>query len=298
MKILLAEDEPILREKLHNHLMKRGHNVQSVPDGQKAWDLFKKDPTSYDVILSDIKMPVSNGLELLERVRHDEYKIPFIFMTGHGELKLSIDALKLGASDFILKPFRYRVLNETLSKITMHQIPRSQMNAVLSEVLLESTIPIKSGTRFVSAVVQYLTELLEPLCQIHKIEFYSIGICLMEALTNAVVHGNLEVSSLLKEENMASYEELVRKREAAPEYFNRMVKTNFQFSPEKITFEVQDEGQGFDWNNRPAYDPLELLEHGRGIIIIQSLMDEVSWNETGNCIRLTKYIQSEAEGGN
>ena len=118
----------------------------------------------------------------------------------------------------------------------------------------------------------------------------NIGLCLHEALVNAVIHGNLEIPSTIKDQSLEAFEKLIQERESLPEFADRPVVIRCQITPERIKFEIEDQGSGFDLNRMKHLSPTEMLPTGRGILIITSLMDEVSWNETGNCITMIKTL--------
>lgn len=131
----------------------------------------------------------------------------------------------------------------------------------------------------------------------------TIGVCLQEALVNAIIHGNLGIPSSLEEQSWRQFETLVQEREALPEFANRQAIVRCQIQPGSIQLEVEDEGHGFNPNQvtsimekhlfeMSATNPGSLTENGRGILIITRYMDDVSWNPRGNCITMIKKISS------
>ncbi|MBX2931247.1 MAG: response regulator transcription factor [Chitinophagaceae bacterium] len=104
MKILIAEDEPLMATALEKKLISDGHIVLFAPDGRVALELLKKELP--DLIITDIMMPYTSGLELISIVRSDsKSKIPIIVLSGMGEEDTVLQAFELGADDFIIKPF-------------------------------------------------------------------------------------------------------------------------------------------------------------------------------------------------
>ena len=103
-KILIIEDEEPIRRVLVRILTDEDSNfeVHEASDGKKGLDLIKND--SYDLVLCDIKMPKVDGIELLQRTRKTNSTIPFIMLTGHGNIETAVESMKLGAYDFISKP--------------------------------------------------------------------------------------------------------------------------------------------------------------------------------------------------
>ena len=103
-KILIIEDEEPIRRVLVRILKEEDTSFQiyEAPDGKKGLDLLKNE--SFDLVLCDIKMPKVDGIELLQRTRKNNSSIPFIMLTGHGNIETAVESMKLGAYDFISKP--------------------------------------------------------------------------------------------------------------------------------------------------------------------------------------------------
>lgn len=104
IRVLLAEDEPNLGTILEQFLTARGFYVTIVRDGNAALERLRAEP--YDVALLDIMMPGIDGLEVLRLIREDPLPPEIIIITGNGTVETAISALKLGAYDFLTKPYR------------------------------------------------------------------------------------------------------------------------------------------------------------------------------------------------
>mgnify|MGYP000008426869 FL=1 len=103
-KILIIEDEEPIRRVLVRILTEEDSSfeIHQASDGKKGLDLIKKE--SFDLVLCDIKMPKVDGIELLQRTRKTNLTLPFIMLTGHGNIETAVESMKLGAYDFISKP--------------------------------------------------------------------------------------------------------------------------------------------------------------------------------------------------
>jgi DNA-binding NtrC family response regulator len=112
--LLIVEDEPGIRQILSQILAKYSSNVQTASNGKEALGLIKAG--NVDVILSDISMPIMNGLELLAEVRNMGMELPFVFLTAYGDKEKLIEALRLGATDFLEKPFDPPVVIDVIQK--------------------------------------------------------------------------------------------------------------------------------------------------------------------------------------
>ncbi|MBF0290365.1 MAG: response regulator [SAR324 cluster bacterium] len=303
MKILIAEDQQEILDNLTHLLEEENHEVVQARNGKEAWKKLSEDPYSFNVILTDIMMPVMNGLQLLQRIRNDENGIPMIIMTGDAGLDLSIEALKSGVFDFLIKPFDFDRLLHSLSHLETINSKEVAINEVLPFVSGKIEVSLWSQTRFITSVASYLDVLAKPFCQRYRINGKQFRLCLDEAITNAIIHGNLEVPSIIKEESFDVFDEVVKEREGNPEYKRKEIFVRFAVTSRNphlgnsgdavtaLEIEVEDQGVGFDTTDLPnPNDPNSLLCSGRGILLIRSIMDEVYWNDKGNCITMIKYL--------
>ena len=103
-KLLVVDDEESIREFLEIMLKKEGYEVTLAEDGQKAKDLLLK--KSFDLIISDLQMPNVTGIELLKHVRESYPETVFMMITAFGTTETAVDAMKMGAYDYLTKPFK------------------------------------------------------------------------------------------------------------------------------------------------------------------------------------------------
>ena len=103
-KILIIEDEEQIRRVLIRVLSDEDKNfdIKQATNGKEGLSLIKKE--KFDLVLCDIKMPKMDGIEVLQETKFNKINIPFIMLTGHGNLETAVEAMKLGAYDFISKP--------------------------------------------------------------------------------------------------------------------------------------------------------------------------------------------------
>jgi response regulator RpfG family c-di-GMP phosphodiesterase len=113
-RILVVDDEQVIREILADFLSMEGFWVRTAEDGSAA--LVELSRNQYDLVLSDLKMPNMGGLELLRAISEHTPSVVTIIMTGFGTVETAIDAMKKGAYDYILKPFKVEEVVHTIRR--------------------------------------------------------------------------------------------------------------------------------------------------------------------------------------
>ncbi len=118
-RVLVVDDEAVICDILRDFLQFEGFDVAVAGSGEQAVDVLRKDPF-YDVVLTDLKMPGMGGIDLMRRITDLDANIFTVIMTGFGTVETAIEAMKHGAFDYILKPFKpedvVRVLRRGLDR--------------------------------------------------------------------------------------------------------------------------------------------------------------------------------------
>ena len=102
-QVLIVDDEPNLRRILSAQLTRDGYDVLSAEDGEAGLALLREN--HIDLVITDLKMPRVDGMTLLKRAIEEEPELPVVVITAHGTIDTAVEALKLGAFDFVTKPF-------------------------------------------------------------------------------------------------------------------------------------------------------------------------------------------------
>ena len=119
MQIMIVDDERVVRESFYHWFIKTGHGVETAASGEEA--LAKLEDRPFDILFVDIKMPGMDGIELLERVMETYPETIVIIITAYGSIESAIKAMKIGASDYLLKPFKPDQLSLVLEKIVQQK---------------------------------------------------------------------------------------------------------------------------------------------------------------------------------
>ncbi|HEY9186638.1 MAG TPA: sigma-54 dependent transcriptional regulator [Ignavibacteria bacterium] len=113
-KILVVDDEEILNDLLSNHLQNQGYTVTKAYDGLTATELV--DNNDYDIVILDVFLPKKHGLDVLKHIVKTGKNIQVIMATGYSDISSAVESLKMGAFDFLLKPFDMNVLKDLLER--------------------------------------------------------------------------------------------------------------------------------------------------------------------------------------
>ena len=118
-RVLVVEDNDSLREVLAKVLVNSGYDVGAVGCAEDALSAMRQD--DFAIVLCDLKLPGKNGLDLLREAKEINQHVPIVVMTAYGSINIAVEAMKLGACDFITKPFEPRALCDLLSQVLTHQ---------------------------------------------------------------------------------------------------------------------------------------------------------------------------------
>ena len=132
MRILVVEDEELKRVTLVEDLLTVGHEAVPASDGESALELLAGDV--FDVVVTDIRMPGIDGMELLNRIKENANDPPeVIIMTAYGSIPIAVEAMRTGAFDFITKPFQNDSLFPLLDRIESKKKSASELASILAQ---------------------------------------------------------------------------------------------------------------------------------------------------------------------
>ena len=137
IKIIVVDDEPSIRESLRGWLQQDGYQVETAAGGPEA--LAKNAENRFDIMLIDVKMPEMGGLTLLKKIKEIDSDIAIVMMTAHGAIRDAVEAIKLGAYDYLLKPFELEELSFTIEKLVQMQTLAME-NLILKDRVASMTL--------------------------------------------------------------------------------------------------------------------------------------------------------------
>jgi CheY-like chemotaxis protein len=255
-------------------------------DGEEALVVLSRERIS--LVLTDMNMPKLNGLKLVEKVVCHYPGLPIVLMTSQGSEEIACEAIRLGASSYVPKISLGEQLPAILAQLLfISQTERKRAAFLEGMTSLDAKILFPNDETLVPVFIQYIQQYLAALSICEPTRRVRVGVALEEALLNAMYHGNLEVSSQLKEHGNA-FNLKVRERQQLSPYKERKVTVEYRLTRDECRFKISDEGPGFDISSLPdPTDPENFLKpSGRGLLLIHAFVDEVSLNAKGNEITL------------
>jgi CheY-like chemotaxis protein len=287
--VLVVEDSRTQAMHIRLLLEEAGFSVRLAYDGREGLDALARGVP--DVVLTDLQMPELDGLSLVEAAREDHPGVPVVLMTASGSEDIAVQALRAGAASYVPKRNLARDIVPTLTNvIAVAQAGRARQRVV--GCLTESgfAFDLENDPALVPPLIGYLEDHLDRLGCLGRNELMRVGVALHEAILNAIHHGNLGVSSALRQDGEEAFHALVEARRREAPYRDRRVHVTARFSPEEAAYVIADEGPGFDPSGLPdPTDPANLGRvGGRGLLLIRTFMDRVEHNAAGNRVTLVK----------
>jgi CheY-like chemotaxis protein len=293
--ILVVDDDAQAREVAAGCLREHGLTPLFAENGVQA--LAVVDDRHPDAVLTDLNMPVMDGLELVRRMRREHSTIPVVLMTAHGSEQSAVAALREGALSYVPKKDMRTNLCDAMGVVLAAVAARRYRER--ARTLLEkseSSFVLGYEPDAVDAVISHLQSNLSRFDFCDETGLYQVSAALNEALHNALEHGNLEIDSSLRERSDAEYFGLRRQRMETPPYRDRRVRVEERLFPAEVSYVIADQGSGFDTSSVPdPTDPGNLLKpSGRGLMLMRTFMDEVTFNDAGNRVTLVKRRRADA----
>ena len=151
--VLLIDDDESLRRVVEYNLHEEGYRVLTAADGISGLETFHAE--AVDLVLTDVRMPEMDGLELLTRVNAMQPDLPVIMLTAHGTINSAVEAMKLGAFDYLTKPFHREQLKAAVRK-ALEVAALTSENRYLRQIVAErfSFANMIAGSRAMRAVTE------------------------------------------------------------------------------------------------------------------------------------------------
>jgi len=298
-KVLIVDDSQVDRLRA-GRLVEKGTGLPSpaAPDGitavyagngREALDVLARERP--DVVVTDLQMPEMDGLELVLEVRIRYPLVPVILMTAHGSEDLAARALLGGAASYVPKRDLVRDLPETVEAVLeAAQAKRDHKRITECLTRTESHFVLDNDPTLISPLVGYLKDNVFRMSGSDETGLIQTTVALREAVLNAMEHGNLELDTAVRDQDEDAYRALLQERRGQKPYSDRRVHVMARVTPAEAVWTIRDEGKGFDVSRLPSPTDASNLETrtGRGLLLMQTFMDEVRFNGSGNEVTLVR----------
>jgi CheY-like chemotaxis protein/anti-sigma regulatory factor (Ser/Thr protein kinase) len=299
IKVLVVDDALTDRALVSGLIAKRLEStILEAADGRQALALIADQRP--DLVITDLQMPEMNGLQLVTAVKENFPDIPVLLMTARGSEEIAAQALQHGAASYVPKRRLADDLVRTIERVLSTAREERSRSLLMHHVSAsDTTFELPSDAELLPLLVSHLLTVLRCLPLGDETERLRVGIALEEALANAYYHGNLELAADGSAHDRKRYEELARQRALEAPYRDRRIHVRARISRAEAVFVIRDEGPGFDTTRLQELAGLAESEQGfgRGILLMRTVMDEVTYNPAGNEVTLVKRcVRPEADG--
>lgn len=289
-KILIVDDDEIIRDVTCELLGQCGYAVEIAEDGMAAWEKIDLAPSRFDLMLLDKKMPRLDGIGLLKRIKSDGRfsELPVVMLTGDSRQEDIAEGLAEGAFYYLTKPLVENVLlliiKNTLEASHQKRELRAQvgkqansLNLMRRAIFCYRTLPEARDLALLLADASKAPE--------RTVNGYS------ELLINAVEHGNLDISYAEKSQLLLEdrWESEVEARLRHPQYLDRVVNVTLEKTVAANIVTITDQGKGFDWQAYVEFSPERAFDlHGRGIAMSKAAsFDNLEYLGNGSSVVAT-----------
>ena len=286
-RILVVDDEPVIREVIQGFLAGAGYRLEFAADGAEAWARLQEAPDRFDALILDVMMPHMNGLEVLRRVKaHARLQaLPVVLNTALSAHHEVVEGMRSGAYYYLTKPFDADLLRSVVATAVNDHLRYRRLQQELDESTRSCSLLEEARFRIrTPEEAHLLARALASACP--RPRKAVIGIA--EILLNAIEHGNLELGydlkGRLKEEGQGALDKEIARRLTQAPYADRQALVHYRKDPEGIRIRVRDQGPGFDWRPYERPDPNRRFDsHGRGILVARLMgFDRLEYFGKGN----------------
>jgi CheY-like chemotaxis protein len=278
--ILIVDDDPDIHRLLSAALRDENYLIEDRYDGLEALSFLEAQ--NCDLVITDVRMPGINGLELLRRIHNVQPGTKVLVMTAESTPATVISSLRDQALGYLSKPFSLNAVAETVALALHTPAPEGDIQ-VLSAIPEWIALQLRCKLQVADRLVPFLREMVTDL-SVQERE--NIGTAFRELLTNAIEHGGGTDPG-------------------------KSVRVDYVRTAKSIIYKILDPGEGFSLTNLPhaavsnqpgapyqhfeVRDRLGLRPGGFGILLTQRLADELIYNEKGNEVLLIKYVRPSVD---
>ena len=305
-RVLIVDDTAVDRRRAGGLLEESGqYEIVYAQNGKEALDEIAR--LVPEMVVTDLQMPELDGLELVTQVRAHYPNVPVVLMTAVGSDAVAIEALERGAASYVPKSQLNERLRETVEDVLgMVRADRSYEILARCQQRAVFQYDLENDPELIDILVEMIQQVVGSMQLTDQTGCYRIGVALREALHNALFHGNLQLTpddvERSREQLLLGGADAVAERRTQPPYCDRRIRFEAEITREQAQVRDPDEGPGFDYVQmlatiHPRQTGTLATDRGRGFVLMLSFMDEVSFNESGNQVTMTKHKDPVGQGG-
>lgn len=296
-RVLIVDDSISIVQSLSRILEHHGCIADVAYNGSDA--LRKISSANYDIAVCDIEMPGISGMNFLEKVREDfDSELDVILMTGYLEHEYFIQAIRLGASDFISKPVDSKSLIVSIDRIMQRRQRKSNIGLFFGSMNSTSVCfeidPMRFWQAGISKAISYY---LRHGLNLRRNFANDLLVCLDEMFYNALIHGTLGLNLEQRHLGQKQLQELIAEKAESVKGKSIRLCIELNTRQEQISLSVEDDGEGFDyqsWLQRLEQDQqINVDAHGRGIAMIYHLSDKLVFDKGGRKTTIIRKLPRE-----
>jgi anti-anti-sigma factor len=295
MPTVLVVDDAAVDRKLVAGLLAKGQDMRVALASSAEEALERLPAICPEIIVTDLVMPGMSGLELVAQVAAKHPEIPVVLMTGKGSEEIAVKALEAGAASYVPKGVMHQHLLNTVQDV-LAMVHERHSHARLMCCLKRGQFQFALGNdpSLIPSLINHVQSLVSSVGLCDEASVIRVCIALEEAVRNALFHGNLELTSEQREGDAGEYQRLIDQRSATEPYASRRLEITVEVTPRSGRFVIRDYGPGFDPSKLPdPTDPANLERvSGRGLLLMRTFMDEVTFNATGNQVTMVKRCEA------
>ena len=292
-KVLIVDHDEIVLEFL-NDILSQKLDIETATSPEEAFKL--SDQNDFDLLISELNFDEISGETFIRRIKKQNPQLFILVITQKSSIDSALNALRLGAIDYLIKPFPIEQLAQVIDKF-FALIHSKEIEIDFKELnLTESrSYTLKTDFDIVNPFMSHLMDTIKKYIESDRKVLLALRLSIYEMLINSFEHGNLSISYKEKQkliEQQPNYHQYLKDRSNEEKYKDRKVTVSYHYTGKELKVSFKDDGNGFDVNGIPDPKKKENLNalNGRGIFITKVNMDKVTYNQKGNKVTITKKL--------
>jgi DNA-binding response OmpR family regulator len=260
---VLVADEPVWCQRLVNFLSENNYLAVGKYEGQQALAAFREG--FFDLVILDVELPGIDGMRLLQTIKEMNPRVPIIMTNTKNQVETAVAALKAGAENFFTKPLNHESLLKVLEQALSISVNRLGINTFVGQSRQKTYLRCPSRSELIADIVFVASQSAVSMNFARNDLDNNVKLAMVEAITNSMEHAH--------------------KWEAS-----KLVDVIIDVNSNVFKIIVQDQGEGFDYTQ--THDPTKpeniMMERGRGLFLINAIMDEVRYSKGGARVEMIK----------